>query len=76
MFGFDINMADIVVLLVLVAVIALALRSVVRGGALDCSNCNGDCSGCGGTCVNPKLKLSKQQLAELDELKQKYEVGQ
>ena len=72
MFGFEFNLADIVALLFVVAVVGLALWGTLRGGALDCSNCNGDCSGCGGTCVNPKLRLSKQQLAELDELTRKY----
>ena len=72
MFGFEFNMADIVALLFVVAVVVLALRSVLHGGALDCSNCNGDCSGCGGTCTNPRLRLSKEQLAELDELTRKY----
>ena len=72
MFGFEINVADIVVLLAVVAVLALAIRSVARGGALDCSSCNGDCGGCGGVCTNPKLKLTKEQEAELDELTKKY----
>ena len=68
----SINVADIVALLFVVAVVALALRAVIKGGALDCSTCNGDCGGCSGTCVNPKLRLSKEQLAELDELTKKY----
>ena len=69
---FTFNVADIVALLAVVAVVALALRSVIKGGALDCSSCNGNCGGCTGTCVNPKLRLSKEQLAELDELTKKY----
>ena len=74
---FPFNVADIVALLFVVALVALAVRGIRRGGALDCSSCNGDCGGCGGTCVNPQLKLSKEQLAELDELTEKYEnVGE
>ena len=48
---------------------------IVKGDALDCSTCNGDCSGCGGTCKNPQIKLSKEQLQELDELDRKYGVS-
>ncbi len=68
------NVGEIVALLFVVVTVGLALRSVVSGGALDCSTCNGDCGGCGSTCKNPKLKLSKEQLAQLDELDKKYEV--
>ena len=73
---FSFNVADVVALLFVVAVVALAVRGIVRGGALDCSSCNGDCGGCGGSCVNPRLRLSKEQLAELDELDRKYGVTQ
>ena len=76
MLGLGFNMADVIVLLAVIAVVGLALRSVIKGGALDCSSCNGDCGGCGGTCRNPKLKLSKEQLQELDELDRKYGVSQ
>ena len=68
------NVADVVALLAVIAVVALALRSVIKGGALDCSTCTGDCGGCGGTCSNPKLRLSKEQLAQLDELDREYGV--
>lgn len=70
------NAGNIAALLFIVAVVALALRGVLKGGALDCSTCNGDCGGCGGSCRNPKLKLSKQQLDQLDELDRKYGVSQ
>ena len=75
MSGMPFSMADVVALLFVVAVVALALRSVVKGGALDCSTCNGDCGGCGGVCKNPKLKLSKERLAQLDEIDRMYEVS-
>ena len=68
------NLPNIVVLLVLAVVLGLAARSVVSGGALDCSTCNGDCGGCQGSCSNPKLKLSRKQLDQLDELDKKFEV--
>ena len=74
MYWFGFNVADIVALLAVVAVVALALRSIVKGGALDCSSCSGDCGGCGGACANPRLKLSKEQEAELDALKKEYGV--
>lgn len=67
--------ADIVVLLILAVVVLLALRSVITGGGLDCSSCNGDCTGCGGTCKNPQVMLSKEQLAALDELDRTYGVS-
>ena len=70
------NAGNIAALLFIVAVVALALRGVLKGGALDCSTCNGDCGGCGGSCRKPKLKLSKQQLDQLDELDRKYGVSQ
>ena len=69
------GMQDVVALLFVILVVGLALRGVIKGGALDCSTCNGDCSGCGGTCGNPKLKLSEEQLQELDELDRKYGVS-
>lgn len=69
------NLGNIVALLFVVIVVGLALRSVVSGGALDCSSCNGECGGCGGTCKNPQLKLSKEQLDKLDELDRKYGVS-
>lgn len=75
MYWLGINVADIVVLLVVVAVVALALRSIVKGRALDCSSCSGDCGGCGGTCANPRLKLSKEQKAKLDALTKEYGAG-
>ena len=70
------NLGNIVALLFVVIVVGLALRSVVSGGTLDCSSCNGECGGCGGTCKNPQLKLSKEQLDKLDELDRKYGVSQ
>ncbi len=75
MFGIAFGAVDIAILLIVALLAVLALRSIVKGGALDCSTCNGDCSGCGGTCKNPQLKLSKEQLQELDELDRKYGVS-
>ena len=69
------NLGNIVALLFVVIVVGLALRSVVSGGALDRSSCNGECGGCGGTCKNPQLKLSKEQLDKLDELDREYGVS-
>lgn len=69
------NAGNIAALLFVIVTVGLALRSVIRGEALDCSTCNGDCGGCGGSCKNPQLKLSKQQLQELDELDRKYGVS-
>lgn len=70
------NLGNIVALLFVVIVVGLAARSIFKGGALDCSTCSGDCGGCGGSCKNPQLKLSKEQLAELDDLDRKYGVTQ
>ena len=72
---FAANVGNIVALLFVVVVVGLALRSVIRGGALDCSSCSGDCGGCGGSCKNPQLKLSTEQLAQLDELDREYGVS-
>ena len=75
MFGIAFGAVDIAILLIVALLAVLALRSIVKGDALYCSTCNGDCSGCGGTCKNPQIKLSKQQLQELDELDRKYWVS-
>lgn len=69
------NAGNIVALLFVALVVGFALNSVIRGHALDCSSCSGDCGGCGGSCKNPKLKLSQEQLAQLDELDSKYGVS-
>ena len=66
------NMGNIVALLFVFAVVALALWGVFHGKAFDCSTCSGNCGGCGGACGNSKLKLSKEQEAQLDELTARY----
>ncbi len=68
------NVVNIVVFLFVVLVVGLALRATIKGHMLDCSSCGGDCSGCGGVCKNPQLKLSREQLSQLDELDRKYGV--
>lgn len=75
MFGIAFGAVDIAILLIVALLAVLALRSIVKGDALDCSTCNGDCGGCGGSCKNPQLKLSKEQLQELDDLDRKYGVS-
>ncbi len=66
------NIPNAIVLLLVAALVVLAVRSIVRGGAL---NCSGDCGGeCGGSCESPRLKLSKEQLARLAELDEEYGV--
>jgi|GEM_PF-3244686 len=65
------NIPNAIVLLLVAALVVLAVRSIVRGGAL---NCSGDCGDCGASCGSPRLRLSKEQLDRLDELDREYGV--
>lgn len=65
-----INVADIVVLAIIVAIVALIVRGMLRGTikSCDCDSCGGNCGSCGNRCAIPRIRLSKEQVDELDEL--------
>ena len=72
----DLNGADAIIICILIALMTSIIRGMLRGYIRTCGGgCNGNCSGCGGACVNPKLRLSNEQLAELDELDRKFGVS-
>lgn len=64
------NLVDIPILTVLAAVIALIVRGMLRGTIRTCdsASCSGNCGSCGSKCATPRLKLSREQIAQLDAL--------
>ena len=64
------NLVDIPILAVLAAVIALIVRGMLRGTIRTCdsASCSGNCGSCGSKCATPRLKLSREQIAQLDAL--------
>lgn len=61
----SLNLADAVVLSVLVCVVALIVRGMLKGVIKTCS---GNCAGCGQVCQTQPLKLNESQLAQLREI--------
>ena len=64
------NLVDIPILAVLAIVIVLIVRGMVRGTIRTCdsTSCGGDCGSCGSRCATPRLKLTREQIAQLDAL--------
>ena len=62
--------ADAVVLTIVITVVALILRGMLRGTIRTCdsTSCSGECGSCGSQCKAPRIKLSREQVAQLDEL--------
>jgi hypothetical protein len=71
-------MADMIVILLLVCVVAFIVRGMRRGGIRTCdaSSCGGACAGCRGACSAPRIRLTKEQERELRALREKREVAQ
>jgi hypothetical protein len=42
------------------------LRGTIR--TCDSASCSGNCGSCGSKCATPRLKLSREQIAQLDAL--------
>lgn len=65
-----INLADAIVLAVIVCVVTLIVRGMLRGTIRTCdsTSCAGNCGSCSSMCGRPRIKLSKEQLDELDSL--------
>jgi hypothetical protein len=70
------GMADVVVILLLIGVVALIVRGMRRGSIKTCdaASCGGACSGCSGSCSAPRIRLTKEQEHELRALREKREV--
>jgi hypothetical protein len=70
------GMADVVVTLLLIGVVALIVRGMRRGSIKTCdaASCGGACSGCSGACSAPRIRLTKEQEYELRALREKREV--
>lgn len=68
----SINVADTIVLIIILAVIALIIRGMRKGTIKTCDcgpgGCNGNCSGCGHVCATPRIQLTDEQLAQLKEI--------
>lgn len=64
-------MADAAVIVVLICVLALIVRSMLRGRI---KTCDGNCASCAGGCASPRLQLSDEQLAQLAEIKKRSGV--
>lgn len=64
------NLVDIPILAILASVVALIIRGMLRGTIRTCdsTSCSGNCGSCGSKCSTPHLKLSREQIAQLDAL--------
>ncbi len=66
-----INVADVVVIVLLVAVVAFIIRGMCKGSIRTCDSrsCGGNCAGCTGGCATPRIRLSREQERQLEELR-------
>lgn len=73
MLGLPINVADAVILSIIVTLMALIIRGMLQGRikSCDCNSCAGNCGSCGKACATPRINLNEQQLAELREIDQR-----
>ncbi len=67
------NIADLVVLSIICAIVALIVHGMMRGTIKTCdsASCAGNCAACGHVCATPRITLSEEQLEQLRELDQK-----
>ena len=67
------NLADVIVLSVVIALVVLIVRGMLRGTIRPCDPaiCSGSCESCGSQCASPRIHLTKEQLDELDALTRK-----
>ena len=67
------NVADVVVLSIIVLICTLIVRGMLHGTIRTCDegSCGGNCAGCNGVCTVPRLKLSDAQLAQLRDLSER-----
>ena len=66
----SLNLADVIVLAIIVSIVALILRGMLRGTIKTCdsASCAGDCGSCGSRCATPRIKLTREQRAQLREI--------
>lgn len=64
------NLVDIPILAILATVVVLIVRGMLRGTIRTCDSavCSGNCGSCGSRCATPRIKLSREQIAQLDAL--------
>ena len=67
------NVADVVVLSIIVVICAVIVRGMLRGTIRTCDegSCGGDCGACGHVCSTPRIRLSDAQLEQLRALDEK-----
>ena len=67
------NVADVVVLSIIVVICALIVRGMLRGTISNCdsTSCAGDCGSCGHVCSSPRIRLTAEQLEQLRALDEK-----
>ena len=64
------NIADAVVLAVIIVIVTLIVRGMLHGSIRTCdsTSCAGDCGSCGSRCAAPHIKLNRKQRAHLREI--------
>ncbi len=67
------NVADVVVLSIIVLICTLIIRGMLRGSIRTCDSaaCAGDCGSCGHVCSSPRIRLTAEQLEQLRALDEK-----
>ena len=71
------NVADAVVLSIVIAICTLIVRGMLRDTIRTCDegSCGGNCGSCGHACSAPRLRLNKAQLEQLKALDEKGHVA-
>ncbi len=71
------NVADVVVLSIIVFICMLILRGMLRGTIRTCDStgCAGDCASCGHVCSSPRIRLTAEQIEQLRALDEKGHVA-
>lgn len=67
----SLGLADVIVLAVIICLVALVVRSMLRGTVRVCDGTS--CGSCGATCPTPRIRLSKEQIDRLDALSKQAE---
>ncbi len=74
----SLNLADVVVLSIIIGVVALIVRGMLRGTIRTCdsASCSGNCGSCGSQCASPRIKLTREQRAQLREIDRRAKEAQ
>lgn len=67
------NLADIVVVGVIVVAVAFVVRGMWRGSirTCDCDSCAGNCDSCSSACAHPHMRLTRAQRRQLRQIKRR-----